>query len=121
MADLHHSALDIQQQSDIEAVLVVGSSKPPKCFIQVDPQPKKNTKWQETTDFTNGEASQCKQQIGTWASSPSKKPAILVHQSKIEQGSEHLSKLLQAARTSHLPEPSKESQVQQQATETAHS
>lgn len=43
--------------------LIVELSKAPEFFVEINPQPGKNTQWTRTTDFTDGEASSCRYHV----------------------------------------------------------
>lgn len=55
-ADDAHSAGNVSR-------LIVELSKAPEFFVEINPQPGKNTQWTRTTDFTDGEASRCRYHV----------------------------------------------------------
>jgi len=57
------SALDIQFGEEDKAVMTIDLIKPPRFFREINPQPKKNTMWTPTSDFTRGQASTHKRHI----------------------------------------------------------
>lgn len=54
--DLHGDG-DVRLTVDVDVLQV---SRPPLFFKETNPQPRKHTLWQATTDFTGGQASICK-------------------------------------------------------------
>jgi len=57
------AAIDIQFGEDDKAVMIIDLIKPPRFFREINPQPKKNTMWTATSDFTRGQASTHKRHI----------------------------------------------------------
>lgn len=55
-------AEDAQSSGNVSR-LVVELSKAPEFFVEINPQPGKNTQWTRTTDFTDGEASRCRYHV----------------------------------------------------------
>ncbi len=54
---------DDTQSSGNVSRLIVELSKAPEFFVEINPQPGKNTQWTRTTDFTDGEASSCRYHV----------------------------------------------------------
>jgi len=60
------TALEIQFGEDDKAVMIIDLIKPPRFFREINPQPKKNTMWTATSDFTRGQASTHKRHIANF-------------------------------------------------------
>jgi hypothetical protein len=64
-----HKAREVQGKDGDESHagnvsrLIVELSKAPEFFVEINPQPGKNTQWTRTTDFTDGEASACRYHV----------------------------------------------------------